>query len=134
MSEENVALVKDFAAAAQSGDWGRVANLVDPELEGHGTVGGLDEGRVFKGLPALVHALEIEDAEAWEERRIEPTDFVDGGDAIVILIHEFRRGKGSGVELETDTAVVATIRDGLIARIAGYMDQSVALEAAGISD
>jgi len=133
MSEENVALVRDFAGAAQSGDWERVTELVDPELEGHGTVGGLDEGRVFRGLPALVHAFEIEDAEAWEERRIEPTDFVDGGDVIVILIHEFRRGKGSGVELETDTAVVATVRGGRIVRVQGYMEQDAALKAAGLS-
>ena len=110
-----------------------MTELVDPELEGHGTVGGLDEGRVFRGLPALVHAFEIEDAEAWEERRIEPTDFVDGGDVIVILIHEFRRGKGSGVELETDTAVVATVRDGRIVRVQGYMEQDAALKAAGLS-
>ena len=132
MSEENVALVRDFAEAAQGGNWQRVAKLVDPELEGHGTVGGLDEGRVYRGLPALVHAFEIEDAEAWEERRIEPTDFVDGGDAIVILIHEFRRGRGSGVEVETDTAVVATVGDGRIVRIQGFMDQGAALKSAGL--
>jgi ketosteroid isomerase-like protein len=134
MSEENVALVRKFAEAMQSEDWERAAGWVHPELKGHGTVGGLDEGRVFHGLPALVHAFEIEDAEAWEERRIEPTDYVDGGDVVVILIHEFRRGKSSGVELETDTAVTATVRDGRIVLLRAYMDQAVALQAAGLSD
>ena len=49
---------------------------------------------------------EQEDAEAWEERRLEAEEFIDAGDCVVVLLHEFRRGKGSGVEMETDTAVV----------------------------
>ena len=37
-------------------------------------------------------------------------------------LHEYRRGKGSGLEVETDTAVVFTVRDGRVVGIQGYID------------
>ena len=51
-----------------------------------------------------------------------------------MLVREFRRGRGSGIELEADTAVVFEVRDGRVVRIEGYMDRAQALEAAGVSD
>jgi ketosteroid isomerase-like protein len=75
-----------------------------------------------------------EDLEAWEERRLEPEDFIDAGDLVVALLHEYRRGRGSGVELESKTAVVFAVRDERIVRIQGYMDRDAALEAAGLSE
>ena len=46
-----------------------------------------------------------------------------------ILWHEVGRGKGSGVEVETRTAVVYTVR----VEVQGYMDRRQALEAVGLS-
>ena len=76
---------------------------------------------------------EQEDAEAWEELRLEAEEFIDAGDSVVVLLHEFRRGKGSGVEMETDTAVVYEVHNGRVVRLQGYMDRAEALEAAGLS-
>ncbi len=134
MSEENVELVRGFIEAGLRRDWERAAKLLDPDVEAHGTVGGLDEGRVLRGLPEMIHAFETEDLEAWEERRLDPEEFLHVDDLVVLLLHEYRRGRGSGVELENDTAVVFTVRDGRIVRIQGYMDQDAALKAAGLSD
>ena len=44
------------------------------------------------------------------------------------------KGKGSGIELARDDAVVAEYRDGKIVRIAYYNDRSQALEAVGLSE
>jgi hypothetical protein len=49
------------------------------------------------------------------------------------LLHEYRRGKGSGIELESETAVVIAVSGGRVTRIQGYMDRDAALEAAGLS-
>jgi ketosteroid isomerase-like protein len=49
-------------------------------------------------------------------------------------MHEYRRGRGSGVELETETAVVVAVSGGRVIRIQGYMDRDAALEAAGLSE
>jgi ketosteroid isomerase-like protein len=84
------------------------------------------------GLAQIGEVFEEEDLEAWEERRLEPEEFIDAGDDVVVLLHEYRRGRGSGVELESDTAVVFAVRDGRVIRIQGYMDRDAALEAAGL--
>ena len=133
MSEANVQVVGEFAAAVLSEDWKRAEELLDPQAEGHGTVGGLDEGQVSRGMTEMVKAL-TDELEAWEERRLEPRGFRDIDDLVVLLLHEYRRGRGSGIELENDTAIVFTLRDGRILKMQGYMDQAEALKAAGLSD
>jgi ketosteroid isomerase-like protein len=132
MSNENVKIVREAIESALGGNWERTAQLVDPRVEFRGTVGGLEEGRVAHGLPEIIRTFEAEDLEAWEERRLEPERFIDAGDDVVVLLHEYRRGRGSGVELETDTAVVFSVREGLVVRVQGYMDRGAALEAVGL--
>jgi hypothetical protein len=56
--------------------------------------------------------------------REEAEEYIDAGDDVVVLLHEYRRGRGSGVELELGGRVV---------RIQGYMDRRAALEALGLS-
>jgi ketosteroid isomerase-like protein len=134
LSQEIVQLVREAYEAFLGGDQKTTARLTDPEVEFHGTVGGLEEGRVAHGLAQIAQVFEEEDLEAWEERRLEAEEFIDAGDNVVVLLHEYRRGRGSGVELETDTAVVCAVREGRVVRIQGYMDRSAALEAAGLSE
>jgi ketosteroid isomerase-like protein len=134
MSKENVELVRECFGSVLRGDWGQMAQLVDPEVEMHGTVGGLDEGRIHHGLAQIIDAFLNEDLEAWEVRRLEPQEFIDAGENVVMLLHEYRRGKGSGVPLESDTGVVFAVRDRRVVRIQGYMDPAAALQAAGLSE
>ncbi|MFI5025607.1 MAG: nuclear transport factor 2 family protein [Solirubrobacterales bacterium] len=133
MSQENVNLVRETFEAFLSGDQEKTAKLLDPEVEFRGTIGGLQEGQVAHGQAEIDETFEAEDLEAWEERRLEPEEFLDAGDEVVVLLHEYRRGKGSGVELESKTAVVITVSGGRVVRIQGYMDRAAALEAAGLS-
>ena len=133
MSEANVEVVRAFVDAGLQQDWNRVGELLDPHVEMHGTIGGLGEGRVASGFPEMLREFQSEDLEAWEERRLEPEEFLHVDDLVVVRLHEYRRGGGSGVELENHTAVVFTVRDGRIVRVQGYMDQDAALKAAGLS-
>jgi ketosteroid isomerase-like protein len=133
MSEANVEIVRNAIEASMRQDWKRAAELIDPNVEMHGTVGGLEEGRVARGLPEILNSFEASDLEAWEERRLEPRTFIHINDLVVVLLHEYRRGKDSGIEVEADTAVVFTVRDGRVVSIQGYIDQVAALEAAGLS-
>ncbi len=125
-------IVRAAVEAFMRQDWERAAELIDPNVEMRGTIGGLEEGRVARGLPEILGSFEASDLEAWEERRLEPQKFLHNNDLVVMLMHEYRRGKGSGVEVELDTAVVFTVRDGRVTRIQGYLDQVAALEAAGL--
>jgi hypothetical protein len=56
---------------------------------------GLEEGRVTHGLREFVETFESNDLEAWEERRLEAEQYLDAGD-VVVFLHEYRRGRGSG--------------------------------------
>ena len=134
MSQENVKLVREAFAAFLAGDVEKSAQLIDPEVEFHGTVGGLQEGQIAHGQSEIDETFEAEELEAWEERRLEAEEFIDAGDDVVVLLHEYRRGKGSGVELETKTAVVVAVSGGRVVRIQGYMDRGAALEAVGRSE
>lgn len=133
MSQENVELVRAAFEAFLAGDQERIAQLIDPELEFHGTVGGLQEGEVAHGQAEIDEKFEAEDLEAWEERRLEPEEYLDAGDEVVVLLHEYRRGRGSGIELELKTASVAAVSGGRVVRLQGYMDRDAALAAAGLS-
>ncbi len=124
--------MKGFLDAMFQRDWPRATALADPEIELHGTVGGVGEGRVYRGLVEIAREYDEVDGEAWEERRLEPTGFLDAGDNVLVLFHEYRRGRGSGIEVESDTAVIFTVRDGQVARIQGYLDPAAARKAAGL--
>jgi len=130
MSRENVEIVRNMYGAFVTGEWERTSELLDPEVEFHGTVGGLEEGRVSRGIEEIRQSFDVDDLEAWDERRFEAEEFVDAGDRVVVLQREYRRGKGSGVELEVETAAVVEVRDGRVVRIQGYMERAAALEAA----
>jgi ketosteroid isomerase-like protein len=134
MSRENLEIVRRIVEDAVQGRWEESARQLGPDTELHGTVGGLTEGSVWRGPEQIEKVFEQEDAEAWEERRLEAEEFIDAGESVVVLLHEFRRGKGSGMETETETAVVYELRDGGVVRIQGYMDRAQALEAAGVTE
>jgi ketosteroid isomerase-like protein len=133
MSQENVKIVREAFEAWSGGDLEKTALLVDPEVEFRGTVGGLQEGQVAHGQSQIDQQFEEVDLEAWEERRLEAEEFIDAGDEVVVLLHEYRRGRGSGIELEAKTAAVVTVSGGRVVRLQGYMDRHAALEAAGLS-
>jgi ketosteroid isomerase-like protein len=134
MSQENVEIVRSVYESSLRSDWDSMSELVDPDFEFRGTVGGLEEGRIAHGAQEFREIFEKEDLDAWDERRFEPEDFIDAGDRVVVLQHEYRRGRGSGVEIETETAVVFEVRGGRVVRIQGYMDRAAALEAVGLSE
>jgi len=131
MSRENVDLVRAAYDAVTREEWDAAAPMFTPDAEFRGTVGGVEPDFVEHGLEQF-RKYQDEDREAWDERRFEPEGFIDAGDRVVVFQREFRRGSGSGIEVEADTAVIFGVRDGQVILVQGYMDRSAALEAAGV--
>ena len=136
MSAENVEVVRllyqalgDATQRRELSDF--AAELLDPEVEWRGTIGGLAEGAVARGRDGVARFV-YEDSQEWDEVVFEPTEFIDAGDRVVVLQHERRRGSHSGLEIEADTAAVIWLRAGRVHVLQGYMDQAAALEAAGV--
>jgi len=59
---------------------------------------------------------------------------IDAGDRVIALVHEYRRGKGSGVAVEADIALVYGFKEGQVVRSEPYMSQADTLEAAGLRE
>jgi ketosteroid isomerase-like protein len=134
MSQENVEIVRRASEFLGGRDWEAMADLVDPDVEVRGTIGGLEEDYVSRGVDPIRQRIQAEDDEIWDEHRFEPLRFIDAGERVVVIHREYQRGKGSGVEIEIDTATVFDVRDGRIVRIQPYMKPAAALEAVGLSE
>jgi ketosteroid isomerase-like protein len=134
MSHENVEIVRRVYECFERRDWDSMAPLFDPDVEQHGTVGGVEEGQVVRGLHPITQHWQTEDDEIWDEHRFELQELFDAGDRVVVFQREYQRGKSSGVELVVDTASILDLREGRVVRMQGYMDRGAALRAAGLSE
>ena len=134
MSRENMEIVRRATEAMLSGDAATALDALDPDVEWHATVGGLEEGRVARGHEEVAQAFADYFA-IWERIELRADDYIDaGGDQVVVFFHEVAKGRQSGAVVETDTGTVNTVRNGKIARVRSYMQRSDALEAAGLSE
>jgi ketosteroid isomerase-like protein len=70
--------------------------------------------------------------EVWEAFTWQPTDVTEAGDVVVALIHSVGRGRGSGVEIDRDSAMVWRIPEEKLLALTFYRDPSAARQAAGI--
>ena len=132
MSEENVEIVRRVIASGTDGDFETMLALHDPDWEGFipeaypvaGTWLGLDGVRGF-----------VEEwLDAWDAFRIDPEEFIDGGNAVVAVVRYWGRGRGSGVEVTDRWFYAYRLRDGRVVswRLCG--SRAEALEAVGLAE
>jgi ketosteroid isomerase-like protein len=131
MAQPNVEFVQHMCEAFVAGDIAAALDCLHPDVEWHGTVGGLEEGRVYRGRDEVIAGF-AESLADWERHSLEAEDFVDAGDRVVVLWHEVGRGKTSGAEVETRTAVVYRVSDGKVVEVRGYMKREDALAAVAV--
>ncbi len=73
-------------------------------------------------------------AEHYAGGHMEYTDVRELGDRVLALGTLRVTGKSSGIEIEVPLAIVASLREGLIAHLKDYGDHRAALEAVGLSE
>jgi ketosteroid isomerase-like protein len=71
--------------------------------------------------------------ESWESLRVEPHEFIEAGDLVVVPNTGHLRGR-DGIEVSVTVAFVWTIRDGAIERMVMYQSRQDALEDLGLSE
>ncbi|HXE99709.1 MAG TPA: nuclear transport factor 2 family protein [Solirubrobacterales bacterium] len=132
MSQENVEVVRRCLDAFQRGDFDAATDALDPRIEYDLTH--FPDGKVYLGHDGVREAFRIW-LGTWEDYRQEIDEVIDlGADEVVVVLREFGRGKGSGIEVERPTAGVWTLRDGKAVRIRFYAGKVEALEATGLSE
>jgi uncharacterized protein len=101
-------------------------DLLDPEVEW--TEGAdVPERQVYRGHEGVRRQQEAFRA-AWDSFRMDPEEFFEAGDKLVVIVRVRGRGKASGAEVEARVAHVWTIRDRRAIRFEIYVDPQRALE------
>jgi ketosteroid isomerase-like protein len=131
MSQENVEIVQAVIDAVNRSDWDAFYKDMAPGFE-------LDMSRAVGPVSGVLSLDQVrralEDfAGYWESLRIEPHEFIEAGDLVVVPWTLHVRGRG-GIEAASRVAIVWTIRDGAIERSTMYQERQDALEAAGLSE
>jgi ketosteroid isomerase-like protein len=118
--------------ALSQGNVDDVLQALDPEVECQLPEGGITTGTI-RGHQAVREFLEGY-IEAFESFRLEPEQFIDADDRVVVFLRVIGRGRGSGLEVDTRPAHVWTMQRGKGVRVQVFPDRTkgAALEAAGL--
>ena len=120
-----------FNRAFTQGDDDELFELLDPEAEWIPITAGLD-GTSYQGEPAIRGWME-EMKRQWEVFATRPEEFIDLGDDRVLVLGTWQaRGRGSGVELDSQQAGwLVQCKAGKVIRMQTFTDRGRALETAG---
>jgi ketosteroid isomerase-like protein len=132
MSQENVELVKATIEAfnGQDEDAFLAAHAPGAEVDfSRGT------GPTMHGIYGLDQFLRrtAEFRENWESVRIEPHEFIEAGD-LVVVPWTIRAWGRDGIEVVARPTMAFTIRDGAIQRQVMYQERADALKAVGLEE
>src|SRR5437763_15632200 len=131
MSEENVEIVRRSLEANARGDIEEMLTYVDPDGELHSAIIGGAEGHVYRGHEGF-RRWYAETEAACEELRTELSELRDVGDRVVGLGQIHARGRESGVQLDSATRSVFTLRHGRTLTAVGVLSADASDEAAGL--
>jgi ketosteroid isomerase-like protein len=131
MSQENVEIVKAWYDAFNREDWDAMIKDAAPGLEVDFSRSDGPLAGVF-GLDQIRRLVE-EFSEIWESARLEPHEFIEAGDLVVVPGTQHVTGRG-GIEVAARGAFVWTVRNGAIERMVMYQSRQDALEAVGLSE
>jgi ketosteroid isomerase-like protein len=132
MSQENVDLVRagfEHFVATGEPEWDTLHKQV--EVYDHDIM----DGREYRGHADVRRWLFEDWAAAWSEWSAEPEEFIDVDDDHVIAVFRVRaKGRGSGVEIERQDAMVYVVRAMEVVRLDYYNGKQQALKAVGLSE
>lgn len=108
-----------------------VDEVVDPDIELRATGRLPDVGRV-RGREAFKKWFaQILGTFEW---RLEADEFIDAGDAVVVVARQATRGRASGVEVISRPVFVYGFRGGKVTYIDAHRTKSEALDAVGLRE
>jgi ketosteroid isomerase-like protein len=131
MSHENVEIVQRSCEAFDRGDYEEAMSALDPEIEYD--LSHFPEGRVYHGHDGVREAFRTW-LGAFDDYRQEREIIDAGDDEVVVVVHEYGRGKTSGAEVVRITHGLWFMRKGKAVRIEFHPSREAALEAAGRRD
>jgi ketosteroid isomerase-like protein len=132
MAETNVEILRRALPESAPADMTALLGILDENVEWD-YIGAFPEGLTTYHGPAEVREFLSQWAGAFDDFGFEAEELIDAGDAVVIRLHQWGRGKDTGAQVESRTWQVFTFRDGKIVHCRGYATRAEALGAAGPS-
>jgi ketosteroid isomerase-like protein len=133
MSEENLEIARQgYDAYNREGPYA-IIEYLDPEIEWGTPEQDPFMTGTYSGHEGVRRFLD-QFFELFEEARIEPEEFIETGDRVVVPFQFTARTRESGIEVSERWAHVWTIRAGKAVRLDQYTDPDKALNAAGLSE
>ncbi len=121
--------MRRIADAINARDWDAVLTVLDPEVE-------IDDADIPEATGGdSFRAWLARWDEAWdswhaEEIELRPAE----NDQVIALFTMVVKGRGSGVELRRQDALIASFRGGMAVKLGYYNDQAQALRAVGLAE
>jgi ketosteroid isomerase-like protein len=127
MSARNVQVLRDGYAAFARQDIPAVLAAFDANIEWN-VPDSLPFGGTFHGHDGVMGFFGRL-AEVWQDLGVEPEEFIDAGDTVVVLVRD--RGTGAGGTLDTRVVHLWRMRDGKAVSFTEFIDTAKALDALG---
>src|SRR5262245_52724715 len=131
MSEGNVEVVRALYEAMNERDVERSTALTHPDVE---WISDPRLGMSPRVGREAVLGFFLDQAEMFDDVRIEVERLADSGDKVLALIRVTGQGTSSGAAVDISIGHVWTVRDGVVVRGEGYGDRDEAARAAGLSE
>ncbi len=125
MSQENLDTVRRGYEAFTQGDMDAILEIVHPEVEVHALID------AFQGREGFVTYAQTPN---FDDFQVDPEEFTDAGDKVLVAVRVAGRGKSSGVDVAMRNFHVCTLRDGKLVRLDVYASKDEALEAVGLQE
>lgn len=134
MSEEFRALIRRAYDAFGRRDLAAIRDDVHPDFELDFSNSLSPDRGIYTGVDGIRKLWETY-WEAFESISIEPEEFIDAGeDVVIVLVRSRGRGRGSGVDVNARGPHVWHFRDGKVVGFTLYQELGEALEAVGLSE
>jgi ketosteroid isomerase-like protein len=132
MSRENVEIVRRCFERFGRGESEAALQYVDPAIETHEGVE-LPGAASYIGHAGLATAYDHW-ASQFDDLRIELTELIDAGSAVVAVTRHHGTGRASGASVQALVAYACTVEDGKIVRMRIFNTKTEALEAVGLRE
>ncbi len=133
MAQANVEIVREIYERWGRGDFSAGVERYHPDV----TLvlrNAFPDAGTYRGPEAIATYMREDFLADLDGAAIAGEEFIDGGDCVVVRVHQRATGSGSGVPVAMRYFQVWTLRDGAVIRIEATRDRAEALAAAGLSD
>jgi ketosteroid isomerase-like protein len=132
MSEDNVNLARRGYEALRSGDLDGVLEMLHSEVSVEVHTGRPDLPEVLHGHAGFLENLQGL-TDVFQDIEIEPEEFIDLDEHLVVPIYTAGHGRASGIKVENRVVHIWTIQDGKATRFRVYGTREEAFAALGLT-